>query len=82
MYAAAIDALGAVGGPEAVDALKFALHQGDWRAPFTTRRLRAAAAVALRKIGTPPAVEVLRDASTRGRGGVRSAARAELARLG
>lgn len=82
VYASAIDALGAVGGPEAVDALKFALHQGDWRSPFTTRRLRAAAAVALRKIGTPPAVEVLRDASTRGRAGVRSAARAELARLG
>jgi HEAT repeat protein len=43
-----------------------------------TRRARAAAARALRLIGSPDAVEALRDASTRGSRGVRMAARAEL----
>ncbi len=81
VYVGAIDALGTFGGPEAIEALKFALHQGDWRAPFQTRRLRAAAAQALRKVGTPAAVDVLRECSTRGPRGVRAAARAELARL-
>jgi hypothetical protein len=81
VYVGAIDALGAFGGPEAVEALKFALHQGDWKAPFETRRLRAAAAQALRKVGTPAAIDVLRDCSTRGPRGVRAAARTELARL-
>jgi hypothetical protein len=81
VYVAAIDALGAFGGPDAVEALKYALHQGDWRAPFTTRRLRSAAAQALRKIGTPAAVEALRECSEHGPRGVRTAARTELARL-
>ena len=78
LYLSAIDALGSFGGPDAVDALKFALHQGDWWSPGPTRRLRAAAARALRRIGTPGALEVLREASTRGARGVRAAARAEL----
>ncbi len=81
VYVGAIDALGAFGGPEAVEALKYALFQGDWWAPFQTRRLRAAAAQALRKVGTPAAIDVLRECSTRGPRGVRAAARAELARL-
>ncbi len=79
LYLAAIDALGSAGGAEAVEALKFALYQGDWTAPFDTRRLRANAAAALRRLGTPPAIDVLRDASRRGARGVRSAARAALA---
>jgi hypothetical protein len=82
VYMASIGALGAFGGPDAVDALKFALQQGDWWSPFSTRRIRSAAAAALRRIGTPVAVDVLRDASTRGPRGVRAAARAELGRLG
>ena len=81
VYVAAIDALGAFGGPDAVGALKYALHQGDWRAPVQTRRLRGAAAQALRKVGTQAAVDALRECSTRGPRGVRAAARAELARL-
>ena len=81
VYVGAIDALGQFGGPEAVEALKFALHQGDWKAPFETRRLRAAAAQALRKVGTPAAIDVLRECSTRGPRGVRAAAQTELARL-
>jgi hypothetical protein len=81
IYLGSIEALGGFGGPDAVDALKFALHQGDWWAPLKTRRLRTAAAASLRRIGSPAALDVLRGASTRGPRGVRSAARAELARL-
>jgi HEAT repeat protein len=81
IFSGAVDALGTHGGPDAVDALKFALHRGTWWAPWRTRRRRAAAAAALGKIGSPPAVDVLRAASTGGPRGVRTVARAELARL-
>jgi HEAT repeat protein len=65
-----------------VEALKRALHHGDWWAPLRTRRTRAAAAQALRRIGTPAALDALREASARGPHGVRAAARSELGRLG
>jgi HEAT repeat protein len=81
VYLGAVEALGSFGGPDAVEALKDVLQHGDWMAPLRTRRTRVCAATALRKIGTPAAVTVLRDASTRGSRGVRSAARAELKRL-
>jgi HEAT repeat protein len=81
VYLAAIEGLGSFGAPEAVDALRFALHEGDWWAPLRTRRARSAAAASLRRIGTPAALEVLRVAASRGTLGVRAAARAELARL-
>ncbi len=82
VYLGAIDALGSFGGPDAVDALQGALYAGDWKAPFRTRRTRASAAHALRKIGTSAAVAALRDAATRGSRGVRRAAKVELKRLG
>ena len=82
VYEAALEGLGQFGGGDAIDALKFALHQGDWWAPLRTRRLRSGAAGALRRIGTPQALDVLREASARGPLGVRRAARAELGRLG
>jgi HEAT repeat protein len=83
LHAATIEtlgAMGAAGGPDAVDALKAELAQGDWWAPFRTRRLRGAIAAALRKIGTPPALDALRAAAAHGSRGVRVAAREELAR--
>ena len=82
VYIGALDALSLFGGPDAVEALKDSLQSGDWKAPFRTRRIRASAAQALRKIGTSAAIAALRDASTKGSRGVRSAARAELKRLG
>jgi hypothetical protein len=82
VYVGAIDALGSFGGPDAVEALKEALQRGDWMAPLRTRRTRASAAQALRRIGTSAAVTVLREASARGSRGVRAAARAELKQLG
>ena len=78
---ASIEALGVAGGAESIDALKFVLYQGSWTAPIETRRLRAAAASALRRIGSPQALEVLREASERAPRGVRMAAREALAEL-
>jgi hypothetical protein len=75
LYVAAIEGLGTVPNEEAIDALRYALYQGDWKAPFETRRIRAAAAGALRRIGAPPALDVLREATRRGTRGVRAAAR-------
>jgi hypothetical protein len=80
VYDGAVSALGAIGGTEAVGALKHALHDGEWWAPLRTSAIRAAAASALGQIGTPEADAVLRDASTNGARGVRSAARQQLAR--
>ena len=81
IYNGALEALATHGGPDAVDGLTFALRQGTWWSPFRTHRRRAAAAAALRKIGSPPAIDALRAASTNGPRGVRSIARSELARI-
>jgi len=81
LYVGAVEALGSIGGPDAVEALKHALQQGDWMAPIRNRRTRAAAAHALRRIGSEPAIEALRDAASHGPRGTRAAARAELKHL-
>jgi hypothetical protein len=81
VYVRAIEGLGSFGGPDAVEALKVALYHGDLMSPIKTRRVRVAAAQALRRIGTTAAVEILREASSRGSWGVRSAAKAELMRV-
>ena len=81
VYVGAIDALGSFGGTDAVEALKIALQRGDWMAPVRTRKTRASAAQALRRIGTADAVAALHEAATKGPRGVRSAAKAELKRL-
>ena len=81
LHAAALEALSSFGGADSVEALKFALHQGEFWAPMRTRRVRAAAAAALRRIGTPAALDALRAASSGGPRGARAAARGELAGL-
>jgi hypothetical protein len=81
LYVAALEALSSFGGADSVEALKFALHQGEFWAPMRTRRVRAAAAAALRRIGTPAALDALRAASSGGPRGARVAARGELAGL-
>jgi hypothetical protein len=77
-YLTAVEGLGAVGGPEAVQALADALHHGEWYAPFRTAALRRAAAGALRRAGSPDALSVLRKAAERGSRGVRAAALEQL----
>jgi hypothetical protein len=80
IYLRAIEALGALRDPEAIDALRAALYRGEWWAPRRTALLRQAAATALARVGTPAAVDVLRDAAAAGSRGIRSAVRPMLAR--
>jgi hypothetical protein len=78
IYAAAVEALASSKTPEAVQALKVVLQQGELWAPLRTRQLRALAATSLRAIGTPAAIDALREMSGRGPRGARNAARAQL----
>ena len=77
-----IEALGAMGPHlESHQALRAALYRGEWWAPVRTTAMRRAAALALRRIGSPEARAVLEEARRQGSRGVRNAARA-LARPG
>jgi HEAT repeat protein len=78
LYLTAIESLGAFGGAEAVDALKVALHTGNWWTVFANKKFGSAAAHALRRIGTSNAMDALREAAASGAPGARGAARAEL----
>ena len=80
VYLSAIESLGALRDPEAIEPLKEAVHRGEWWAPRRTALLRAAAATALARIGTPAAVDVLREAAGSSSRGIRAAARPALAR--
>jgi hypothetical protein len=80
VYLSAIDALGKVGGDaESVAALRTVLCRGDWWALRRTRRMRAAAAMALRASGSDLARETLEEVANDGPRGARRAARAALA---
>ena len=71
-----IEALGALGShPESIATLKSTLYRGEWWAPSRTAGLRRAAALALGRIGSPEARQVLEDAKRTGSRGVRNAAR-------
>ena len=82
IYLRAIESLGALHYPESVDALKEALYRGEWWAPRRTAALRAAAAAALARVGTPEALAVLEDAGRSGPRGVRAAARTSASTAG
>ena len=79
IYMRAIEALGTARDPEGVPALKSALYRGEWWAPRRTAGLRAAAAQALARIGTPEAIAALEEAAASGSRGIRTAARTHLA---
>ena len=80
VYLSAVDALGKIGGdPDSVNALKKVLYRGEWWAPFRTKRLRTAAAKALRASGTTVAQEALEEVATNAARGIRRIARAALA---
>jgi HEAT repeat protein len=81
LYMAAIERLGAIGGNDSVDTLGKVLLDGSWWPPFQDRRHQPAAAEALRRIGTPNALDALRRAASIGPRTARKAARAELSRL-
>jgi len=80
-YRSALETLGHLGvsSDATLQALRGALDRGEWWAPLRTRRLRAAAAAALRAIGSSEAVAMLEGAALAGARGVRAAARAALA---
>jgi HEAT repeat protein len=80
IYLRAIESLGLLRDPEGVAPLREALYRGEWWAPRRTATMRAAAAAALAKIGTPDAHAVLDEASHSRSRGVRGAARATVAR--
>jgi hypothetical protein len=79
IYHRAIEALGALKDPSAIPVLREALYRGEWWAPRRTAMLRAAAAAALARIGTPEATALLEEAAHEGPRSVRNAARAHLA---
>jgi hypothetical protein len=79
IYLRAIESLGALRDPNGILPLREALYKGEWWAPRRTGALRAAAAAALGRIGTPESLAVLDEAVSQGSRGVRSAARAQLA---
>jgi hypothetical protein len=81
LYVMSIEALGAIGGGDAIDALKTALYSGSWWSP-SGRKYRSAAAHALARINSVGSLDVLREAAAQGSFGTKSAARAELARTG
>jgi hypothetical protein len=68
----AIEGLGRLGGDgPSLAALQRALERGHWWAPLRTQRLRAAAAGALARSGSPTARRILEHAATHGTRGVR-----------
>ena len=74
-----IDALGGLSArPESTRTLRDILYRGQWWAPFRTSALRQAAAIALRRIGSPETIAVLEEAARSGGRGVRHAARAQV----
>src|SRR3990170_3051836 len=78
VYLRSIEALGALRDEASVALLKDTLYQGRWWSPFRTAKLRATAAAALKRVGTPAAIGALEEAAAQGPRGVRGAARAEL----
>ena len=74
-----IEAMGSFGdNVVAIEVLSKALHRGSWLAPRRTKRLREAAAAALRRIGSVGALKVLEDAVQGGSAGVRKVAAAHV----
>jgi HEAT repeat protein len=78
IYLRAIESLGALRDPEGVEPLKAALRRGEWWAPHRTHVYRTAAATALARIGTPAAVEALKETAASGSRRLRAIARAAL----
>jgi hypothetical protein len=79
LHEAIIDTLASLGAhSDSTAALRAALDRGDWWAPRRTSTLRRAAAAALKRIGSPEALEALAEAARNGSRGVRGAARLAL----
>ena len=79
-YRSALQTLGHLGVSSdlTLQALHGAFDRGEWWAPVRTRKLHAAAATALRAIGSPEALAVLESVAVTGKRTVRNAARTAL----
>jgi hypothetical protein len=76
VHAQIMETLGSLGPhPESISTLQSALYRGEWWAPTRTAALRRAAALALGRMGSPEARQVLEEAKKKGSRGVRNAAR-------
>jgi len=76
VHAQIIEALGSLGAhPASTNTLRAVLYRGQWWAPLRTAALRQAAAAALKRLGSPETLAVLRDAAANGTRGVRNAAK-------
>lgn len=82
LYLKSVQVLGTFQDPVGIEPLTRALARGEWWAPRRTAMLRHAAAAALARIGTPPALDALAHAARTGPRGVRAAARAALGQAG
>ncbi len=83
VHLAIIEALGTfTPHPDSTRTLTTVLYRGEWWAPIRTAGLRRAAAEALRRLGSPEALDILQKAAARGSRGVRAAARAHVLALG
>ena len=78
VFLRSIEALGTFRDEPSIDLLKEVLYRGEWWTPRRTAKLRGTAAQALRRIGTPAAIQALQQAAEEGPRGVRAAARAQL----
>jgi hypothetical protein len=78
VYLSAIESLGTLRDPDAIDPLREALYRGEWWAPRRNTILRSAAALALARIGTPAAQDVLNEAASHGPRSVRNVVRRRL----
>ena len=81
-YERAIELLGHLRHAAAVPAMVTVLQRGEWWAPRRTAQLRATAATALGRIGTPEAIAALTTASLSGPRGARKAAATQLQTAG
>lgn len=78
VFLRSVEALGTFKDELSIDLLKEVLYRGEWWSPRRTAKLRGTVAQALRKIGTPAAIQALQHAAENGPRGVRAAARAQL----
>jgi hypothetical protein len=78
VFLRSVEALGTFKDELSIDLLKEVLYRGEWWSPRRTAKLRGTVAQALRRIGTPAAIQALQHAAENGPRGVRAAARAQL----
>jgi hypothetical protein len=78
VFLQSVEALGTFRDEPSIELLREVLYRGEWWTPRRTAKLRRTVAQALKRIGTPAAIQALQQAAEKGPRGVRAAARAQL----